>query len=122
MILESGLGVPALGWAKVQPEVAKFARVCSYDRAGYGWSEPGPEPRTSLQMVKELKALLDAAGEAGLYVLVGHSFGGFTVRLFTKQYPNEVVAVVLVEASHEDWEERMESKLPPRGEGPKQKR
>jgi pimeloyl-ACP methyl ester carboxylesterase len=105
------MGVPALGWIKVQPEVAKFARVCSYDRAGYGWSEPGPEPRTSLQIATELKALLDAAGEKRPYILVGHSFGGYNVRVFTRQYPNEVVGIVLVDASHEDEEERIDSML-----------
>jgi pimeloyl-ACP methyl ester carboxylesterase len=115
VVLDSGLGglgAPALGWIKVQPEVAKFARVCSYDRAGYGWSEPGPEPRTSLQLARELKALLDAAGEKGSYVLVGHSFGGFNVRMFTAQYPKDVAGVVLVDASHEDQEERLNAVLP----------
>jgi pimeloyl-ACP methyl ester carboxylesterase len=112
VILDSGMGVPALSWIKVQPEVAKFARVCSYDRAGYGWSEPGPEPRTSLQIATELKALLDAAGEKGPYVLVGHSFGGYNVRVFTRQYPNDVVGIVLVDASHEDEEERINGLLP----------
>ncbi len=112
VILDSGMSVPALGWIKVQPEVAKFARVCSYDRAGYGWSEPGPEPRTSIQIATELKALLDAAGEKGPYVLVGHSFGGFNVRVFTGRYPNDVVGVVLVDASHQDEEERTERVLP----------
>lgn len=113
VILESGLGVPAIGWIKVQPEVANFARVCSYDRAGYGWSESGPEPRTSLQCARELKALLDAAGEKGPYLLVGHSVGGFNVRVFAGQYPREVAGVVLVDASHEDEVARIESSLPP---------
>jgi pimeloyl-ACP methyl ester carboxylesterase len=112
VILDSGMGVPALGWIKVQPEVAKFSRVCSYDRAGYGWSEPGPEPRTSLQIATELKALLDAAGEKAPYVLVGHSFGGYNVRVFTRQYPGDVAGIVLVDASHEDEEDRIDSMLP----------
>jgi pimeloyl-ACP methyl ester carboxylesterase len=112
VILESGMGVPALGWLKVQPEIARFARVCSYDRAGYGWSDPGPSPRTSLQIVRELKALLDAAGERPPYILVGHSFGGFNVRVFASQYPRDVAGVVLVDASHEDEEERVGGVLP----------
>jgi pimeloyl-ACP methyl ester carboxylesterase len=112
VILDSGMGVPGVGWIKIQPEVSKFARVCSYDRAGYGWSEPGPEPRTSMEIAKELKALLDAAGEKAPYVLVGHSFGGYNIRVFTKLYPGDVVGVVLVDASHEDEEERIESLLP----------
>jgi pimeloyl-ACP methyl ester carboxylesterase len=112
VILDSGMGVPAVGWIKVQPEVAKFARVCSYDRAGYGWSQSGPPPRTSLQIARELKALLDAAGEKGPYILVGHSFGGFNIRVYTGLYPSDVAGVVLVDASHEDEEERIGSVLP----------
>jgi pimeloyl-ACP methyl ester carboxylesterase len=112
VILDSGMGVPAVGWAMVQPEVAKFARVCSYDRAGYGWSEAGPKPRTSLQIAKELRALLDASGEKGPYVMVGHSFGGYNVRVFTGMYPNEVVGVVLVDAEHGDEEKRIDELLP----------
>ena len=113
VVLDSGSGVPALGWILVQPEVAKFARVCSYDRAGYGWSDPGPEPRTSSEIAKELKALLDAAGERPPYVMVGHSFGGFNVRVFAGLYPGEVAGVVLVEGSHEDEDHRMAELLPP---------
>lgn len=113
IVLDSGLGAPALGWILIQPEVAKFARVCSYDRAGYGWSDPGPEPRTSSQIAKELKAVLDAAAERPPYVMVGHSFGGFNVRVFTSLYPGEVAGVVLVEASHEDEDHRIAELLPP---------
>lgn len=112
VVLDSGMGVPAIGWFKVQPEVAKFARVCSYDRAGYGWSGPGPEPRTSKQIARELKALLDSAGEKGPYVLVGHSFGGFNIRVFTSLFSTDVAGLVLVDASHEDEEERTASVLP----------
>ena len=84
VILDSGMGVPAVGWAMVQPEVAKFARVCSCDRAGYGWSEVGPKPRTSLQIAKDFRTLLVASGEKSAYVLVGHSFGGHNIRVFTR--------------------------------------
>jgi len=90
----------------VQPEVPKFSRVCSYDRAGYGWSDSGPEPRSSLQIARELKQLLQMAGEKGPYVLVGHSMGGYDIRVYTAQYPNDVVGMVLVDASHEDQELR----------------
>lgn len=107
VILESGLGVSSLGWINIQPEIAKYARVCSYDRAGYGWSEPGREPRTALQIAKELKALLGAANEEGPYVLVGPSFGGFIVRVFAGQYPADVAGMILVEASHEDQQKRV---------------
>lgn len=111
VILDTGLGVPAAGWKFVQPEVAKFARVCSYDRAGYGWSTPGPMPRTSGEIVKELHALLAASGEQGPYVLVAHSFGGFNVRVYTKEYPADVAGLVLVDTSHEDQESRMTGSL-----------
>ena len=104
MVLDAGLGVPAHGWKPVQPAVAKFARVCSYDRVGYGWSDAGPMPRTSSEIAKELHALLAAAGEKPPYILVGHSFGGFNVRVFNGAYPNDVAGMVLVDASHEDQE------------------
>jgi pimeloyl-ACP methyl ester carboxylesterase len=107
VILDSGLGVPAIGWNPVETEVAKFTRVCSYDRAGYGWSSPSELPRTSLQIVNELHALLDAAQEKGPYILVGHSFGGYNVRVYNGQYPGDVAGMVLVDASHEDQNERM---------------
>lgn len=107
VILDSGLGVPGIGWKLVQTEVAKFARVCSYDRAGYAWSDESRQPRTSLQIATELHALLRAAGEKGPFVLVGHSFGGYNVRVYTGQYPQEVVGMVLVDASHEDQLSRM---------------
>jgi pimeloyl-ACP methyl ester carboxylesterase len=107
VILDTGLGVPAVGWNPVQTEVAKFTRVCSYDRAGYGWSGATSAPRTSIQIAKELHALLEAANEKGPYILVGHSFGGFNVRVYSGQYPNDVAGMVLVDASHEDQNERM---------------
>ena len=97
VVMDYGLGGLSPLWSLVQPEVAKFARVCTYDRAGYAWSDPSPEPRTSEQMVKELHLLLDKAGIEGPYVLVGHSLGGLNVRLFASQYPEEVVGMVLVD-------------------------
>lgn len=111
VILDSGLGVPAAGWDLVMPDVAKFARVCAYDRAGYGWSGGGPSPRTSNEVAKELHALLAASGEKGPYVLVGHSFGGYNVRVYTGKYPAEVAGLVLVDTSHEDQSQRMPPSL-----------
>lgn len=107
VILDSGLGVPAIGWNLVQPDVAKFTRVCSYDRAGYGWSSPGPFPRTSQEIAKELHTLLEKASVPPPYILVGHSFGGFNVRVFNGLYPGEALGMVLVDSSHEDQEARM---------------
>jgi pimeloyl-ACP methyl ester carboxylesterase len=102
VILESGGGAWSLDWSWVQPEIAKVTRVCSYDRAGYGWSDPGPSPRTSQQIIWELQALLAGARVDGPYVLVGSSFGGHNVRLYTAKLPDDVVGVVLVDVSHED--------------------
>ena len=97
VILVSGLEVPASGWRLVQPRIATFTRVCSYDRAGYGWSEPGPMPRTLSQLANELHALLGYAGEKPPYILVSHSFGKGSVLVYNKLYPNEVAGMVLVE-------------------------
>ena len=106
VILESGSGGPSIDWLMVQPEVAKFSRVCSYDRAGYGWSDSGPKPRSSLQIARELKQLLLSAGEPGPYILVAHSMGGYDIRVYTGQYPNDVVGMVLVDSSNEDQDLR----------------
>lgn len=102
VMLESGLGDVSIEWQPVQAEVAKFARVCSYDRAGYGGSDAGPMPRTSARIAEELHALLTNAGERPPYVLVGHSFGGYNVRVFHGRFPNEVAGMVLVDAVQED--------------------
>jgi pimeloyl-ACP methyl ester carboxylesterase len=102
IVLSSGGGDYAVDWGLVQPAIAGSMRVCSYDRAGTGWSDPGPEPRTLRQEAGELHLLLVAAGERPPYVMVGHSLGGLVVRLYQLQNPNEVVGMVLVEALHED--------------------
>jgi pimeloyl-ACP methyl ester carboxylesterase len=111
VILESGLGDASISWRKVQPEIAKFARVCSYDRAGIGYSDSSPQPRTSKVMAGELHALLKAAGVPPPYVLVGHSMGGYNVRLFASLYRNEVAGMVLVDASHPDQDNRFPPEL-----------
>jgi pimeloyl-ACP methyl ester carboxylesterase len=103
VVLESAGGYPGRQWALVQPEVAKFARVCSYDRAGFGFSDSSPRPRTMEEEAKELKSLLDAAGEKGPFVLAGNSQGGFNIQAFTKLYPNDVAGVVLADTSHPDF-------------------
>jgi pimeloyl-ACP methyl ester carboxylesterase len=98
--LEAGVGNPWLAWYKVQPLVAQFARVCSYDRAGLGWSDPSPEAPTAKEIAAELHTLLGNAGITGPYVLVGHSLGGMYVRMFQSRYPSEVVGLLLVDSSH----------------------
>ena len=107
VILDTGLGSPSLEWALVQSEVAKWTRVCSYDRAGLGWSDESPRPRTSQDMVEELHTLLHKANISGPYILVGHSLGGINMRLFVSQYPEEVKGVVLVDSAHEDQFEKI---------------
>ena len=102
VMLESGLGGSAAAWGYVQPDVARFTRVCSYDRAGLGYSDPGPSPRTTGRIARELRELLDRSGESEPLVLVGASSGGFSVRLFATAHPERVAGLVLVDASHED--------------------
>ena len=98
VVIESGWGDSSAAWAWVQPEVAKTTRVCTYDRAGMGWSEASPQPRTAREFAKELHTLLEKANEPGPYVLVGHSLGGYTVRVYAHDYPDEVSGLVLVDA------------------------
>ncbi len=108
VIFENGLGSSGLvGWSLVQPEVAKFTRVCSYDRAGTGYSDPGPSPRTARRIANELAQLLDHTGVRGHLVLVGASIGGLFVRVFASEHGERVVGLVLVDASHEDQEMRV---------------
>ena len=102
VVLDGGQGEPGLTWASVQPEVAGFARVCAYDRAGLGWSEASPKARTGSNIVEELHTLLTRAGVEPPYVLVGHSVGGLYARLYDQKYPGEVVGMVQVDAAHED--------------------
>lgn len=109
VIFESGLGGMSTAWANIQPQVAKTTRACAYDRAGIGWSEPGPTPRDPKQIAHELHTLLGKAGIDGPYVLVGQSFGGLYVRMYADMYPNEVAGMVLVDSSHPD----MWTRLPP---------
>jgi pimeloyl-ACP methyl ester carboxylesterase len=111
VILEAGLGDFSVEWSLVQPGVAKFARVCSYDRAGDGWSELGPHPRTLRQIVYELHTLLDKAGVKPPLVLVGHSYGGWLVRLYAAIYQADVAGLVLVEAGAQNPWRMIDGKL-----------
>jgi pimeloyl-ACP methyl ester carboxylesterase len=101
VILEAGSGLPALTWYLVQKDVASFARVCSYDRAGYGWSDLASGPLSPAQVATDLHKLLEIAQVPGPYILVGHSAGGYYVRAYANQYPSEVVGMVLVDAAYE---------------------
>jgi pimeloyl-ACP methyl ester carboxylesterase len=105
VILETMSGGMSAYWAWIQPEVAKKTRVCAYDRAGRGWSDPGATPRDLWGTAEDLYTLLQNAGIDGPYVPVGHSIGGLYVRALATQHPNEVVGMVLVDAVHpEDFD------------------
>jgi pimeloyl-ACP methyl ester carboxylesterase len=106
VVLDAGQGEPGLTWASVQPEVSGFARVCSYDRAGLGWSDASPKARTATNIVDEFSTLLTRAGVRPPYVLVGHSAGAMYMMLFAKAHPEDVVGMVLVDAAHPDLDVR----------------
>lgn len=111
VVMESGEGGTSLDWSFVQTEIGKITTVYTYDRAGFGWSDPSLDPRTCDEIVDDLYVLLENSGAKGPYILVGHSFGGLIVRLFASKYPNEVVGIVLVDAVHEDLYSRFPSEL-----------
>ena len=116
VVLDSGLGVDSTStWAAVRPQVARFTRVCLYDRAGMAASEPGPRPRTIEAMTAELQELLAKAEVPPPYVLVGASLGGMNAQLFAARHPREVRGVVLVDSLHPDLDRRIEPLLGRRG-------
>ena len=111
VVFDSGLGGSSLDWTLVQPEVASFTRACSYDRAGYAWSDPGPMPRDADNIVEDLERLLGNASVAAPYVLVGHSLGGLIVQKFARQHPERIAGLVLVDATHENQFRRLEEAI-----------
>lgn len=107
VILEAGLDpFGAQVWAAVQPDIAHTTRICSYDRAGIMWSEPGAERRDAHRVADELHALLEASAESPPFVMVGHSLGGLFLRVYDSRYPDEVSGFVFVDSSHPDQMER----------------
>ena len=100
VVLDSALAGTSLSWSEVQPRVAAFARVASYDRGGFGWSDPSPEPRRVDCLVAELRRGLKSLSLEPPYVLVGHSYGGFVAKYFASRHPEEVEGVVLVDVPH----------------------
>ena len=113
VILEHGMAIESGSWTTVQQAVAQFTRVCAFDRAGRGTSDPAPTPRTSEDMVADLHGLLANANVPGPYILVGNSLGGFNARIYAHKYPDEVVGLVLVDSMHADQFAQIEKSLPP---------
>ena len=99
LILDAGFGDDWFVWSKVQPELSKTTRVCSYDRAGYGWSDLRPGPRDANQIADELHQLLQQAGITGPIILMGHSIAGLYIRAYTVRYPQKVSGLIFVDSS-----------------------
>ncbi len=108
VLFEPGLGGSSLEWIPLQTSLQQHARVCLYDRAGYAWSDPSPYPRNARQLAREADQLLNILNLRGPLVLVGHSFGGFVVRMLAETRRDDMVGMVLVDASHEEQVARFE--------------
>ncbi len=103
-----------LGWPRVLRQIERTTSIIMHDRAGLGWSSEPSKPRTSAEMARDLRSVLQHARIAPPYVLVGHSIGGFNVRLFASEHPQEVAGMVLVDSSHPEQWRRFSKILPPR--------
>ena len=104
VVFDAALGGSSISWSLVQPAVSRVTRTCSYDRAGFGWSDAGPLPRTAGAIAGELRLLLDRAAVPAPYLLVGHSYGGLVMRIFAARHRDDVAGLVLVDPAHpEDW-------------------
>jgi pimeloyl-ACP methyl ester carboxylesterase len=112
VILDAGLGDHSQVWQNIQPEVARFTKVLSYDRGGMGQSDKAPIPRTCKDMVEDLRQLLHAADLRPPHILVAHSWSGINARWYASQYPHELAGMVLIDPVHEDKYARFETILP----------
>jgi len=102
-VIDTGVGETFESWEPVIERLGRQTRVCAYDRAGYGRSEPGPMPRDSQRAADELYLLLTESGEDGPFLLVGHSLGGLNMQLYANSYPEEVAGLVLLDPSPLAW-------------------
>jgi pimeloyl-ACP methyl ester carboxylesterase len=112
VILDAGWGASSLAWRSVQPQVATLTRVCAMDRAGMGFSSPGPLPRDTASIVDDLHAALQTPAFPGPYILVGHSLGGMNMRLYASRYPDQVVGMVLVDPANPHQDKRFATVSP----------
>ena len=117
VLLEAGFGAGSNAWGKVAARIAPITQVCAYDRAGYGFSDPGPLPRDGAAIARDLDAGLKAAHIDGPYVVVGHSAGGLYARLFAARRLKDVVGLVFVDSSVEHQTERMRALFGPNAPG-----
>ncbi len=111
VIIDAGRGCNAIGWTFIQAKLAQFVQVCTYDRAGLGWSDVSPATRTSENIVTELHTLLNNAQAHQPYILIGHSFGGINMLLYALRYPKEVAGVIVVDSCHEDQLDKLPKNL-----------
>jgi pimeloyl-ACP methyl ester carboxylesterase len=102
VILHSGLGDSFISWQNAQPQIASYVRVCSYLRAGMGYSEANPRPRTSIVFAEELHQLFHNAGIAPPYILVGHSMAAYNIQLYASLFKSDVAGIVFVDGCHPD--------------------
>jgi len=112
IIIDTGLGDDSSDWQIILEQSAQISKTCVYDRSGYGWSDYGPRPRNSRRIAYELGLLLQQASIPAPYILVGHSFGGYNMRVFAAAHPKKISGLVLVDASHEDQYERLDINIP----------
>jgi pimeloyl-ACP methyl ester carboxylesterase len=118
VVLEAGIAASSVSWSLVQPRIGELTTVVSYDRAGFGWSDPPRAPCTAARAADDLRGMLEAAGLSGPYILVGHSFGGLIARRFQQQSPAQVAGMVLVDpVVRAEWREASEAKRRMLGRG-----